>query len=494
MPLESIDDLKPADYNPRKLSKKAAAGLAASIARFGDISGITWNKRTGNLVCGHQRMEQLRAMGARLVTTEHGAELLVDTATAAGTPAAARFNLRVVDWDLITEQAANVAANNPNISGQFTSDVLGLLENIKAGIGDEDFKQLQFDDMPIALDDDDIDGGPDEAHAVEFLATDGDDDDDAGVITGTSDPLAELQAPFPWFGGKRRVYAEVWRRFGDVGNYVEPFFGSGATMLGRPHDGQRETINDLDGYVANFWRAIKHDPSTVAAWANNPVNENDLHARHSWLVGQRADIVKNLEGDPDWCDPKIAGWWVWGICCWIGGGFCSGKGPWQVNAQGQLVHLGDDGRGVTTAKGSIASASQDEHLDGLVQWFTALSKRLRRVRVCSGDWSRVVTPSVTIKHGLTGVFLDPPYADTANRTDALYTKDSLSVAHDVRRWAIENGEDPLYRIALCGYEGEHQMPASWATYAWRGPKGMATDGGANAKKERIWFSPACLKP
>lgn len=44
-----------------------------------------------------------------------------------------------------------------------------------------------------------------------------------------------LKAPFPWFGGKSRVASIVWERFGDVPNYVEPFFGSGAVLLGRPH-------------------------------------------------------------------------------------------------------------------------------------------------------------------------------------------------------------------------------------------------------------------
>jgi len=32
-----------------------------------------------------------------------------------------------------------------------------------------------------------------------------------------------VAAPFPWFGGKRKVAAEIWSRFGDVVNYVEPF-------------------------------------------------------------------------------------------------------------------------------------------------------------------------------------------------------------------------------------------------------------------------------
>ena len=59
--LKNIDDLKPASYNPRKISKKAFEGLEVSLKKFGDISGIVWNKRTGNLVSGHQRVAKLRS-------------------------------------------------------------------------------------------------------------------------------------------------------------------------------------------------------------------------------------------------------------------------------------------------------------------------------------------------------------------------------------------------------------------------------------------------
>ena len=48
--LRSIEDLKPASYNPRRISDRAARALAKSIGDFGDLSGIVWNKRTGNLV------------------------------------------------------------------------------------------------------------------------------------------------------------------------------------------------------------------------------------------------------------------------------------------------------------------------------------------------------------------------------------------------------------------------------------------------------------
>ena len=131
----------------------------------------------------------------------------------------------------------------------------------------------------------------------------------------------------------------------------------------------------------------------------------------------------------------------------------------------------------------------------LVDWFAALSERLRLVRVASGDWSRVCGPSVTFKHGLTGVLLDPPYADTAGRDGDLYREDSLDVAHAVRGWAIENGGRPDMRIALCGYEGEHDMPASWSVHAWnagQGFGGQAEERSGNGRRERIWFSPACL--
>src|SRR5271157_42331 len=109
-----------------------------------------------------------------------------------------------------------------------------------------------------------------------------------------------LKAPFPYFGGKSRAASLVWPRFGQVRNYVEPFFGSGAMLLARPEWAGTETVNDADGLLSNFWRALKDDPAEVAKWADWPVNENDLHARHSWLVGRKATLQAWLEGDPDW--------------------------------------------------------------------------------------------------------------------------------------------------------------------------------------------------
>ena len=87
--------------------------------------------------------------------------------------------------------------------------------------------------------------------------------------------------------------------------------------------------------------------------------------------------------------------------------------------------------------------------------------------------------------------------DTAGRAE-VYAKDCDQVAHGVREWAIANGENPQMRIALCGYEGEHQMPESWECLKWKARKGYGgqrqSGENDNSERERIWFSPYCLRP
>jgi hypothetical protein len=159
----------------------------------------------------------------------------------------------------------------------------------------------------------------------------------------------------------------VWAALGDVDNYVEPFAGSLAVLLARPHDmhdGRRRasTINDADGFVANFWRALALNPDAVAHHANWPVNEVDLFARHLWLVNTgRSRLLNGLEADPEFYDAQIAGWWVWGVNAWIGSGWCSGTGPWMTDDDGvvgKLPHLGSAGQGVNRKLPHLGDAGQ----------------------------------------------------------------------------------------------------------------------------------------
>ena len=326
---------------------------------------------------------------------------------------------------------------------------------------------------------------------------------------------APLQAPFPYFGGKRKAAETVWPAFGKVVNYVEPFAGSAAMLLAAP-DGKRiETINDFDGFVANFWRALAHDPDAVAHAADWPVNEVDLMARHSWLVRHRQPITEQLCADPAWYDARSAGWWVWGACNWIGGGWCSGDGPWvhdgtrlvrkeggagqcikrqlpQLgNGQGinrKLPHLGDAGQGINRDSGPLTRRAF------IMDWFGKLHERLRDVRVTCGDWQRVLKDSVTTRHGLTAVFLDPPY----EKGDMDYGAGGmgLGIADAVREWCAANGNDPKLRIVLCGHAGEHDalLEHGWHLRTWKAGGGYALreEAIANAKSETLWCSPHCV--
>ena len=133
-----------------------------------------------------------------------------------------------------------------------------------------------------------------------------------------------LDPPFPFFGSKRRLAPIIWERLGNPTVYVEPFAGSLACLLARPGGaGQREIVCDLDGGIANFWRAVEDDPEAVAYWADHPTLHQDLTARHRWLKSWLAQHAEALSLDPHYYDAKVAGWWVWGISLWIGGGWCS---------------------------------------------------------------------------------------------------------------------------------------------------------------------------
>lgn len=331
----------------------------------------------------------------------------------------------------------------------------------------------------------------------------------------TTTPVAsagQLTAPFPYFGGKSRAVEAVWGAFGEVDCYVEPFAGSAAMLLGAP-DGKRvETLNDKDGFVANFWRAVSVDADAVADAADWPCNEADLFARHSWLIRQRDSLLDALHADPDYFDAKIAGWWCWGACNWIGSGWCSGDGPWVhdgeriVNARElphlsagrginrQLPHLGNAGQGINRKLPHLGDAGQGARSAYIREWFALLQARLRDVRVTCGDWTRVVSDSVTTRHGLTGVFLDPPY--TKGAMDYAAGGVGGALADEVRAWCLHNGHDRKLRIVLCGHEGEHDalLAAGWHIREWTARKGYAlTDEAiANSSSETLWCSPHCV--
>ena len=100
--------LKNAPYNPRTISAKAKKALKTNLEKVGLLAPIIWNRRTGNIVSGHQRIAALDAL-------EKSYDYLVKVA--------------VVDLDEKTEKEQNIFMNNPEVMGSF--DLEGLEDMLK---------------------------------------------------------------------------------------------------------------------------------------------------------------------------------------------------------------------------------------------------------------------------------------------------------------------------------------------------------------------------
>jgi len=336
-----------------------------------------------------------------------------------------------------------------------------------------------------------------------------------------------LKAPFPYFGGKSKVAEEIWMRLGNPHNYVEPFAGSAAVLLARPDDHEwwkrNETINDYSGYIVNFYRAVKKDPHKVAEYASYPITEADLTARNLWLSRYDSTLREQLSSDPDYCDFKAAGWWVWGVSAWVGSDWCSGSGPWKPNSTEENQHIGvyrkmpmsagnHSGKGIHKKLKTTPNLSDDEYpvcmveemyLQDMVQQFKKISERLRRVRIINGDWKRL-TKSIMEPpgSGYTGIYLDPPYDVSLRRKNLYSSKDNASekgfpqIHEEVREWALSQ-KDKNYVIAYSTYSTEEEdkimRKAKWIPFKWKADGGYglqsSKQGRENRNKEIIWFSP-----
>ena len=124
---KKTSDLIPAEYNPRKDLKPGDPEydkLKRSIKQFGYVEPVIWNKTTGRVVGGHQRLKVLIDMGITEVECV------------------------VIDLDGDKEKALNVALNK--ISGEWDKDKLALLISDLQG-ADFDVTLTGFD--PAELDD-----------------------------------------------------------------------------------------------------------------------------------------------------------------------------------------------------------------------------------------------------------------------------------------------------------------------------------------------------
>ena len=288
-----------------------------------------------------------------------------------------------------------------------------------------------------------------------------------------------LKPPFPYFGGKRWLAPQVWRWLGaDVKRYIEPFAGGLGVLLARPGGPRprwQEVINDEYAHIANVWRAVKYHGEEVWANCQDPLHEADLHGRTQRLIAVEASYRDAMFADPTWCDPQLAGWWIWA----------------------QSAHLaqsgtrrGDKSKPCATPGGVLSIDFAKETLD-------KISARMQSVQILCGDFGRCLTPSYLLAEKQTvGVYLDPPYA---LGDDSVYgTIDNVSVWSRTVEWVLANVNNPRLRIVLSGYRGspgdEELTAAGMVRHDFAAPGGHGSKGqdNKNNELEACWISKACI--
>lgn len=149
----NINELNPAPYNPRVELEPGMPEwekLKRSIEEFGNVEPIVWNKRTGNVIGGHQRLAVLKSMGYETVPCS------------------------VVDLDEHDEKLLNVALNK--IKGKWDYDKLeDMLRDFDyevasvTGFSPEEIAVLLADNDDLLDDTDDFDDWNDDAEEQPIL-------------------------------------------------------------------------------------------------------------------------------------------------------------------------------------------------------------------------------------------------------------------------------------------------------------------------------------
>jgi len=154
---------------------------------------------------------------------------------------------------------------------------------------------------------------------------------------------------FPYIGGKYTIAPEINRRFGEVDTRIDAFTGSSSWILASPPV-KHEIVNDLDGYVVNYLRAVKYAPDEVARHLDFPRAELELIAYHHYTRDRLPELVARLGGDPDYYDPVLAARWAYMMAYKLDPSLTK-PGGW-LTRDGRLMYERGNGR----IRGSLTSS------------------------------------------------------------------------------------------------------------------------------------------
>lgn len=123
--------ITPADYNPRKITDEARKALKKSIKENGIIGGMVWNKQTGNLVSGHQKLN----IADEVNKYESGNDY--------------EIKVEVIDVDLKKEKELNIFFNSKAVQGEMDykklAQIFPDIDASLAGLDDVDLSMIEIE-------------------------------------------------------------------------------------------------------------------------------------------------------------------------------------------------------------------------------------------------------------------------------------------------------------------------------------------------------------
>lgn len=185
-----------------------------------------------------------------------------------------------------------------------------------------------------------------------------------------------MRPPFAYYGGKVGMAQRIVSLLPPHRVYLEPYFGSGAVLFAKP-PAVNEIVNDLDGGVVAFFRALRDRPIEL-----EQVCRLTPYAREEYMAARAAEPDDDLE--------RARRFWV------------------KVNQSFAKTAGRQTGWSITTARTQAVTASVQARIDR----FVVCAKRLSTVAIEKCDGPGLIERLATAD---TVVYADPPYLASTRR-------------------------------------------------------------------------------
>ncbi len=230
-------------------------------------------------------------------------------------------------------------------------------------------------------------------------------------------------------------------------SYVEPYFGSGAVLFRKPVS-DIETVNDLDGDVANLFRCIQQDPERLARLVMTTPYSRELYDRQFEPGDSFASRYQRAAG--------------FLIRCWQGHG-CRTNGckvGWKNDVHGRE---------------SMYALWDWYRLPG---WIIEAAERLRKVQIENRPALEVIG---RFNYPDVFMYIDPPYL-LGTRTGKQYRHEMSDGDHEELLKAVLGSRA---KIMISGYESEMY---STRLNGWRKESFMSCAEHGKPRAETVWMN------